>query len=315
MSKNSEAASAGPIAIVGAGAVGTALARRLETSGIRVSAVLSRTASSARALADRIGAEVGTDAWTALPKHVRLVLICVPDDEIPSVATALAKIHHPWKDTIVTHTSGVRTADALSALKEVGTATASLHPLQTFTSDTSPEAFTDIVMAIEGDEAAVSPVESLARRIGARPMLLSSRDKVRYHCAASLASNGFVALMGAVQELLSTIDADHSGNEAGNAMAPLINETWSNLQASSPEDALTGPVARNDRETVAAHLEALADEAPHLLSVYAALSSEMARIAERGGQLDHDSASELLDILQTACLNSTNGADSTRPLH
>lgn len=315
MSEKPEASLPTPAAIVGAGAVGTALARRLTTSGVPVTAILSRDDSGARALADRVGAAVGTNTWSELPKNVRTVLICVPDEAISSVSTALSEVDHPWDETIVAHTSGAHTADALAPLRDLGAATASLHPLQTFTPDTTPEAFEDIVVAIEGDDVAVSAGQSLARTIGARPMRLSARDKVLYHCAATLASNGFVALMGAVQELLNAIDGAESGKDAANPMAPLINETWANLQATSPESALTGPVARNDRETVDAHLDALANEHPHLVSLYAALSCEMARIAERGGQLESGSASKILDALDGARLNSANGEDSMRPLH
>lgn len=303
------------VAIVGAGAVGTALARRLTACEIPVTAVLSRDGSDARALADRIGAAVGTSTWTALPEHVRTVLICVPDEAIPVVGEALSEVDHPWDETIVAHTSGARSAKALAPLRALGAAAASLHPLQTFTSDTSPEAFEDIVVGIEGDEAAVSVGQSLARAIGARPMRLTARDKVLYHCAATLASNGLVALMGAVQEVLNAIDDYDTEEKAANPMAPLIKETWANLQATSPEGALTGPVARNDRETVDAHIQALADEHSHLISLYAALSSEMARIAERGGQLESTSVSEILDALNEARLNSASGTDSMRPLH
>lgn len=315
MSKNAENAPPRPAAIVGAGAVGTVLANRLVDRGIRVSAVLSRTGSEARDLANRVGADVGTDTWTSLPKTVRLVLICVPDENIPTVADALSRVDHPWDKTIVAHTSGARTAEALTPLQQLGAAAASLHPLQTFTPKTSPEVFENTVIGIEGDEAAVAAGTSLARTIGARPLPLSARDKVLYHCAATLASNGFVALMGAVQELLTAVDVHDSGIDAANLMAPLITETWSNLQATSPEDALTGPVARDDRETVTAHMNALADEYPHLVSLYASLSGQMARIAERGGKLNSDSASDLHDALTLACLNSARGDDSTRPLH
>lgn len=315
MSNEAESVSASPVAIVGAGAVGSALARRLQTCGVQVAAILSRNASDARALADQVGATVGTNVWTELPQTVRLVLLSVPDDAIPTVADALSTVDHPWKHTVVGHTSGARTSEALGPLAERGAAVFSFHPLQTFTSDTPPDAFENIVIGIEGDDNAVSVGRSIAHSVGARPMVLSSRDKVLYHCAAALASNGLVALIGAVQELLSAMDGDLSGESATALMAPLVDETWANLQATTPGDALTGPVARNDQVTVDAHLEALWNTQPHLIPLYAALSSEMARVADRKNQLEHSSTEKILKTLQDALQRSVDGTDSTGPLH
>jgi predicted short-subunit dehydrogenase-like oxidoreductase (DUF2520 family) len=286
-----------PTAIVGAGAVGTALARRLADRGIPVRAVLSRTADDARALADRVGAAVAGDEASALPGDVRLVLLCVPDDALALTAAALAEWReHPWARTIVGHTSGARTAAALAPLAEQGAATLSFHPLQTFAPGTPPEAFEGIVVAVEGGDDAVLAGKGLARRLGARPVVLSAADKARYHCAAALASNGLVALMGVVEEILSSAGVNE---EASTLLAPLVEQTWTNLTESTPEGALTGPVVRGDRDTVADHLSALEDETPHLVPLYAALSTEMARLAVRSGRLDEASAEAVLRLLRS----------------
>ena len=285
-----------PVAIVGAGALGTALARALVANGHRIEAVLSRTAASAQALADRVGAPVGSASWEALPPSVRLVWICVPDDAIGAVAEALAEINHPWPDTTVAHTSGAKAAAVLSPLEQAGAAPLSFHPMQAFAGDTP----SGIVVGLQGAPAAVEQGATVAQTLGARPVRLSAHDKARYHAAAALASNGLVALMAAVQELLPlpqgapSAPADHAG------VAPLVAHTWDNLQRSAPEEALTGPVARGDEETVRAHLEALRDETPHLLPLYTALSTEMVRVAVQGGHLSPRQAETLRARLQTA---------------
>ena len=63
---------------------------------------------------------------------------------------------------------------------------------------------------------------------------------------------------------------------------------------------LTGPVARGDEDTIRAHLDVLADETPHLVPLYAALSTEMVRVAVRGGHLSAERAEPLLHSLQEA---------------
>lgn len=297
----SVSSSSPPVALVGAGAVGTTLAQGFVASGHRVEAVLSRTAASAQALADRVGAPVADSSWDALPATVRLVLICVPDDAIASVAEALTELDHPWSDTIVAHTSGAKTAAALAPLAEQGAATMSFHPLQTFAKDTPPEAFEGIVVGLEGDDRAVAAGEALARALGARPVRLTPEDKALYHAAAALASNGLVALLAVVEEVFSASDRGPETPESAlDLVEPLIEQTLENLQQGTPEGALTGPVARGDEETVQTHLDVLAAETPHLVPLYAALSTEVVRVAVRGGHLTAEQAEGILGMIQEA---------------
>jgi predicted short-subunit dehydrogenase-like oxidoreductase (DUF2520 family) len=305
-----------PVTIVGAGAVGTALARALTATGHPVEAVLSRTATSAQALAETVGAPVAASSEEALPASVRLVWICVPDDTIASVAAGLAEVNHPWSDTIVAHTSGAKTAAALAPLAEQGAATMSFHPLQTFTEDSAPDAFEGTVVGLEGDDRAVAAGEVLAQSLGARPVQLTPEAKTLYHAAAALASNGLVALLAVVEEIFaaSGSETDTSGLDL-DAVEPLLRQTLENVQQSHPEGALTGPVARGDEETVQSHLEALTAETPHLVPLYTALSTELVRVAVRGGHLNATQAEALLATLREAADADANDDAFPTPSH
>lgn len=295
--------------------MGTTLARGLRVCGYPVEAVLSRSVDAAQALGQRVGASVVHSDWETLPAMVRFVGICVPDDAIASVAEALAAIDHPWEDTIVAHTSGAKTAAALAPLAHQGAATMSFHPMQTFAPDTPPEAFEDTVVGLEGDERALAAGETLARALGAQPVRLTSEEKVRYHCAAALASNGLVALMGVVEEVFG-VSQDQLEAPASplDLVGPLVEQTWKNLQDGSPEGVLTGPVQRGDEDTLRAHLDALAAETPHLVPLYTALSTEMVRIAVRGGDLSPTEAEELLGVLRKAAGAASNDPPPPSPL-
>lgn len=292
-----------PAAIVGAGAVGTALARRMAACGYPVAAVLSRRSAAAQALADHVQAPVASAHWADLPADVRSVVLCVPDDAIADVARQLSTVTHDWPATIVAHTSGAHTAAALEALDAAGSAVMSFHPLQTFTPESPPSVFEGIYVGIEGDALAVAWGRQLAEVLGATPVVIKAAAKTRYHLAASMASNGLVALMGVVEEVVAS-----AGIEAapGALVRPLVEQTWRNLQGGRPHEVLTGPVSRGDEDTVTAHAEALIAHARHLLPVYAALSTEMVRLAVRGGQLDPDRAEALMDRLHTALQSSSD---------
>lgn len=286
-----------PVAIVGAGAVGTTLARGFIECGYPVEAVLSQGKDDAEALAERVGASVADSSWNALPTTVRLVMVCVPDDAIAPVAEDLSGLDHPWNETVVAHTSGAKTAAALAPLARQGAATMSFHPLQTFPPGTPPDAFENIVVGLDGDDQAVAAGKTLARALGARPVRLAPEEKARYHCAAALASNGLVALMAVVEEVFA---GGEGASSALDLVGPLVEQTWANLERGSPEGGLTGPIARGDDATVQTHLDALAAETPHLVPLYAALSTEMVRIAVRSGQLTSAQAETLLKTLRNA---------------
>ncbi|WP_456427348.1 Rossmann-like and DUF2520 domain-containing protein [Rhodocaloribacter sp.] len=286
------------VALIGAGALGTALARRLAARGYPIDAVLSRTGASARRLAARVGAPVAAASLTALPDEVTLVLCCVPDEALAGLAERLYLLSRDWSGTTVAHTSGALTSEALEPLALLGATTLGFHPVQTFTGDTPPEAFEGIYVGLEGDARAVAFGRRLAADLGAQAVVVPAGAKALYHLAASLASNFFVTLMALTGETLAA--AGFEGDVRAALMRPLVEGAWRNLAAHTPEEALTGPIARGDHGTVARHLAALDDALPHLLPVYAALATETVRVAVRGGKLASDDAERILALLQEA---------------
>lgn len=300
------------VALIGAGALGSALTRRLADVGYPVRAVFSRTETTARRLADQVAAPLAGTDLADLPTEIPLVLCCVPDDAIAAVARRLATTQTAWSGRIVAHTSGALTASILAPLKEQGAAVLSFHPLQTFQAESGPEVFQDIYVSLEGDAEAVDLGRQLTRDLGARPVTLTAEAKMRYHLAAAMASNYTVTLMALVNEVLASAGLSRQKGLA--LVRPLVEGTWRNLQRHLPEDALTGPIARGDRQTVEGHLDALRGHLPHLIPVYAVLGAETVRLAVRGGMLDADAAQEMLDVLQSALDPSADPppADSPR---
>lgn len=292
-----------PAAVVGAGAMGTALARRLRNAGYPVAAVLSRSGRSAQELAATVGAAVASSEKNALPARVTLVLLCVPDGQVRPVARTLAATDHPWPRCLVAHTSGALPAAALAPLAEEGATTLSFHPLQAFAETTSPEAFEGIYVGLEGAEDAVAAGRALAEALGARPLVLPEAAKARYHLAASMASNFLVTLMGLAGDILDEATADSREIDAPSgveALRPLLAGTMRNLQDAPPSAALTGPLARGDEDTVAAHLEVLRTHHPGVLPAYAALATETIQQAARADRLSPETADRLLSRLAEA---------------
>ncbi len=283
------------VALIGAGAMGRALGLRLAESGYPVRAVISRRRAPAEALATLLGAPLASDRLGDIP-DVPLVVLAVPDDQIADLAEALADARRPWQGAVVLHTSGAAPAALLEPLRQRGARTLAFHPLQTVTPDADAQTLAGVTVGVEGEPEGVAAGIELAVGLGMRYLKVSADAKPRYHLAAAMASNLVVTLMGMVQEVLASIGIDRADGMA--VLEPLLRGTLDNLATTSPEDALTGPVARGDLGTLRSHGLALRRHLPHLVPAYAALSVETVRLAVRAGKLSPDRAEEVLALME-----------------
>ena len=205
-------------------------------------------------LAER-GVAVGRD-------EPELVLLCVPDRAIAEVAGELPP--GPW----VGHTSGATPLSALDPhMHRFG-----LHPLQTFTLRRGPEQLDGAFAAVAAETDEASDVGfGLARLLGLEPFRLPDAGRAAYHAGAAIASNYLVTLRRAARSLLEAAGAPPD------ALDPLIRRTVEN------DFELTGPIEREDWETVARHLDAIRTERPELEEAYRVLAALTAVQAGRDG--------------------------------
>lgn len=260
----------GSMGVIGAGRLGTALARALVQRGYRVDKVASRAPSSGGRLASRLpAASLGTLAEVVASTD--FVFVTVADGAIEGVAKNLA-----WRPgQAVVHCSGALGLEVLAGATARGAIAGCFHPLQSFAAEAAPDRFDGITIGIEGAEPLGGWLESMAADLGARTVRLEGVDRALYHAAAALVSNDLVALVAAASR---TWEAAGLPREAAReALAPLILGAARNIEAQPLERALTGPVARGDVATVARHLAALA-AIPDLALLYRALGRELLRL-------------------------------------
>jgi len=288
---------AAAVAVLGTGRVGLTLARALMHSGHSVR-LLARTARSApRGLPD-----VETD-WHDALAAASLVLVTVPDDQIPSAAAALARTGVIGTGHVVLHTSGLHDRSALSALEASGAGLGSLHPLQTFAlSAGDADVLAGIPAVLEGDARAVAAGRRLAEALGMGMILeLPASGKVAYHTAAVVASNYLVVLADLAERLARAAGA---GEESATLFQPIMRQTLENIGAIGTVSALTGPVRRGDTGTVAAHLAGLSGSAR---SAYIVLGREALQLARRAGLAD-------VSVAELERLFGTAAGDDSPPL-
>ncbi|HXE43693.1 MAG TPA: DUF2520 domain-containing protein [Conexibacter sp.] len=228
-------------AIVGDGRLGRALAAGLRDAGLDVDGPLG-------------GGVQCQDA--------NIVLLAVPDAEIANAAAAVA----PGR--LVGHCSGATTLAPLAPHEAF-----SLHPLMTVPAD-GPSTLAGASAAVAGSTPHARGVaHQLALRLGLTPTDVADEDRAAYHAAASIASNFLVTLEAAAERLAETAGVDRA------ALVPLVRATVENWASLGPDRALTGPIARGDRETVERQREAIEQRTPDLLPLFDALTTATRELA------------------------------------
>ncbi len=282
--------------IVGAGTVGSALARLLSQAGWEFLGAASRSVESARDACRFAGCgRASTDA-AELTRAADLIFITTPDDAISSVCRELAEAGGISSGAVVAHCSGACSSSVLEDARGRGAAVGSIHPLQSFaTAEQAVRLLPGSFCCIEGDPRAVAALREAAGTLGARVLAIPTEGKALYHAAAVVACNYLVALESAALKLAEAAGLDRG--EALEALLPLIRGTVDNIENVGIPACLTGPIARGDVETVRTHLEAIAANAPDVLPLYKLLGLETVELALAKGTLTPDRANELRAVL------------------
>lgn len=281
------------LGFVGPGTAGAALARGLASVGYRVTAIFGRNVERATRLADSIaGAQAAASAQQVVDA-ADVVFLTVPDDAIQSVAEGLAWA--PGKSAV--HCSGAASPDVLEHARAQGASVGVFHPLQTFANpEQAARNLPGSAFAIEAsDPALAESLAAMATALGGRPLVLRG-DKALYHASAVIACNYLVTLVDAAAGLWTHLGL--SKEDGLRALLPLVRGTIENLEAVGLPNALTGPVARGDLETVQRNLDALAKFSPAHADLYAELARRTIPIARAKGTLSETAEKRLQEYLE-----------------
>jgi predicted short-subunit dehydrogenase-like oxidoreductase (DUF2520 family) len=240
-----------------------------------------------------------------------LVFLAVPDDVIEPLVGRL-----PWRTgQSVVHLCGSKSAAVLAAAADLGAYVAALHPLMTFPSGALDPPVTLLLERLRGCywglETEFDPLADRLRQMVAaldgNVLTVPGESRVPYHMGAVFASNYVVASLGAACALWGTFGIP--SEEALRALMPLLRGAVSSLAEYGLPQALTGPVARGDAGTVAAHLDWLkhsgentsTEEAAEMLEAAGGAYRELAllalALAIQKGTITPEQARVLQDLL------------------
>lgn len=280
------------IGIVGAGAVGSALSHAFARAGCPPVAVFSRRHEHAADLASAIPGCVATWSAQDVVAAADLVFLTVPDDAIQDVCDQLV-----WRSGIaVVHCSGALSSSVLESARRQGAQVGSFHPLQTFSGAVNDaDLIPGSTIGIEAGPPLDDVLVDLAVTIGGHPLRLTAESKPLYHAAAVMASNYVVTLMALAADLCSEFGVNRP--DAVRALLPLLKGAVTNIERRGLPEALTGPIARGDVETVLRHVRALTVANEPIASVYRALAEPTVAVARERGQAPPDALDAIEELV------------------
>jgi predicted short-subunit dehydrogenase-like oxidoreductase (DUF2520 family) len=293
------------IGVVGAGKVGAVLGSALRAAGHAVVAVSAVSAAS-RERADALLPGVPVLAVPLVVERAELVLLAVPDDALPELVAGLASTGAWQAGQLVVHTSGRYGWRVLDPVVAAGAIPLAVHPAMTFTGTTlDVSRLVDCCFGVTAPAAVLPIAQALVVEMGAEPVVVAEEARPLYHAALAHGANHLVTLVAQALDLLHAAQVE----PAARVLGPLLSASLDNALRRG-DDALTGPVARGDAGTVAAHLAAIAGsgvlDAP---ATYRALARTTADRALVSGRLRAAAAEALLGALAEPPAPSAPPAD------
>jgi predicted short-subunit dehydrogenase-like oxidoreductase (DUF2520 family) len=283
------------VGIIGAGRVGTALGAALARAGHEVVATSAVSDASVRRARAAFPAAVIAEPAQVL-RLAGLVLLTVPDDALPPLVSGLASTGAPLEGRMLAHASGRYGVGVLEPASRRGALPLALHPVMTFTGRPDDvDRLRGISFGVTAPDVLRPAAEALVIEMGGEPVFVAEEQRDLYHAAIAGAANHLITLVAQAEDLLRAAGVA----EPARLLGPLLSASLDNALRFG-DAGLTGPVARGDAATVAAHvaaLEAAPGASAAAVAAYVALARLTADRALAAGLLRPADAERLLDVL------------------
>ena len=277
------------VGIVGAGRVGAVLGAALRRAGHHVTAA-SAVSDASVARAHTLLPGVPLLPADDVARSCSLLLLAVPDDALPALVAGLVETGAVRSGQFVVHTSGRHGLSVLEPAAAAGALPLALHPVLPFSGTGVDLArLTGACFGVTAPEVLRPVGEALVLEMGGEPVWVEDAMRPLWHAALAYGANHLVTLVASAADLLRLAGAQ----DPRAVLAPLLAAALDGALADG-DKTLTGPVARGDAESVAAHLAALP---PDVRPAYTALARLTADRALAAGRLRPDQAAGLLAVL------------------
>jgi predicted short-subunit dehydrogenase-like oxidoreductase (DUF2520 family) len=283
------------VGVIGPGRAGTALGAALARAGHAVVAVAAVSEASVRRARAAFPGAVITEPRQVLGR-ADLALLTVPDDVLPGLVAGLAETEAPLQGRMLVHASGRHGLAVLEPATRRGGLPLALHPVMTFTGrGDDVDRLTGTCFGVTAPEVLRPAAEALVIEMGGEPVFIAEEHRDLYHAALAGAANHLITLVAESQDLLRAAGVA----DPARLLGPLLSAALDNVLRFG-DAGLTGPVARGDADTVAAHVAALDAEpsaSPAAVAAYLVMARLTADRALASGLLKPADAERLLGVL------------------
>lgn len=225
------------IGIIGAGRVGPVLGAALAGAGhaiVGISAVSERSRERADAILP--GAPV-LDIPTIVERS-ELVILAVPDAELPSLVAGLAATGNWQPGQIVLHTAPGFGVDVLAPAAAAGAIPLAVHPALAFTGTSLDIARLQETYFAVTAPAAVLPIgQALVVEMGGEPVVVAEGDRAAYAEAIATASTFSRAIVEQATGILSGIGFEHPGSFLSSLVRSTVDNALTRASAPSIDPA------------------------------------------------------------------------------
>jgi predicted short-subunit dehydrogenase-like oxidoreductase (DUF2520 family) len=217
------------IGIIGAGRVGPVFGAALAGAGhaiVGISAVSQQSRDRAEAMLPGVPI---LDIPTILERS-ELVILAVPEDELPSLVAGLAATSAWQPGQLVLHTAPALGTEVLLPAQALGAIPLAVHPAMAFTGTSIDlvrlrESYCAVTAA-----SVVQPIGmALVVEMGAEPLLVDEADRPAYAEAIAIATGFSSAIVAQATDALTAIGVEN----AGRILAPLVRSAVENALANA----------------------------------------------------------------------------------
>ena len=273
------------IGFIGAGKVGCSLGKYLKENGYTVSGYLSRNYENSKFASEFTESVCFGDLYSLAEKS-DIIFITVRDGEILGVWKELSLMN--IKGKIICHCSGALSCDIFTDAINKGVFVCSAHPILAVSDKYNGyKNFAKAFFTLEGE------IKKILESMGNKVKIINSEKKALYHISCVFQSNLINALI--YSGICFLKECGFNEEEAYFAVKPLVMGNIKSVFEKGVINALTGPVERNDTDTVIKHMGVLKDMDK---AAYKILSNKLSDIASlKNPDISYDELKKVLEVL------------------
>lgn len=243
------------IGIIGMGHVGPVIGSALRAVGHQIVAV-SASSDASRERADAMLPGVPIATPEEVVRRSEVVIVAVPDDQIGPLVSGLADLGAWQSGHIVIHLSGASGVRLLAAAAAgTGAIPLAIHPAMTFTGTSVDVArLVGTPFAVTAAAPFLPIAQALVVEMGGEPVVVAEDDRPLYHAGLAHGANFIAGITVQTTRILAEAGIENPALYVRPLLEAALDRALTEGIA-----GISGPAARGDAGTIAAHARCLGD--------------------------------------------------------